>query len=721
MATQRKASDSLHMKARPRTRQAIVADPHASTTAGNYTKIKELKVHGSASVCLVRHTLRGGETLLLKEVACNGLSPTELKATLQEIAILENVSHPNIIALRDAFGHDLLDAEQQHHQMGQTLSLGIITEYLPGGDLQTLIQAKLDESQKSGRLTGVVPFPESTVVQWASQLGEALSYLHSTALLLHRDIKPQNIFLSADHQTVKLGDFGLSKILAHSKDMATSQVGTPLYMSPELCAGKEYDRGADLWALGCTLFEVMSLRPPWHEHARADGRMAGGLMGLLRLIMTSSLDVGSLRKHYSAELCAFLSSLLARKRKDRLVPMATLLARLKQPKAPPASWGLSAAATAALAAMEATEAAARSGGLSPTQDHTSTHSGSHPSSKAASRPASRPTSNPASRPTSRPASRPSSRPASPRVHSRPGSGPGSPPSSFVHRPTAVSVHELLELQRKTSSATPRGERDSATTATSPASISPSHTPHSGGSQCVSPGRGPGTATSEAHGAEKHAAADVLRRSFLRRSNERQALAAATAQAAAAESAAAAAAIAAAAPQLLRPRIAPMAAATAAAAAATPDARGKAKERGTREIEPTADALATANKGGVRAGKRATSAPKEQRGSRSQALRSSTFTEPSSAASAATSTAATRPPPLKKASNPQGSKLSKPRGASPAQASPRRGHSPLQRGGTSIASSPRVTRTSGAGNAVPIQPSNKAEVTFAADRAYANLV
>ena len=153
--------------------------------------------------------------LLLKEIGVNGLSSQEMRATLQEIEILSRISHPNVIALRDSFGW------RSYERNGQ--AIGIVTEYLAGGDLGSFIAARRAESK--GR--PIVPFPESKVVSWATQLGEALSYLHSTALLLHRDVKPANIFLSADKETAKLGDFGLSKLLAHTKDLAQTQVGTP--------------------------------------------------------------------------------------------------------------------------------------------------------------------------------------------------------------------------------------------------------------------------------------------------------------------------------------------------------------------------------------------------------------------------------------------------------------------------------------------------------------
>ena len=80
--------------------------------------------------------------------------------------------------------------------------------------------------------------------------------------MLHRDIKPQNIFLTADSQ-VRLGDFGISKTLNSSMSFASTFVGTPLYLSPELCEGVEYDSRSDVWSLGAVAFELASLQPPF--------------------------------------------------------------------------------------------------------------------------------------------------------------------------------------------------------------------------------------------------------------------------------------------------------------------------------------------------------------------------------------------------------------------------------------------------------------------------
>jgi NIMA (never in mitosis gene a)-related kinase len=86
-------------------------------------------------------------------------------------------------------------------------------------------------------------------VRDATQLLLCLDYLHSKKIL-HRDLKTKNIFMTKKLQ-VKLGDFGLSKMMGSQTDFAQSAVGTPYYLSPELCEGKPYNHKSDVWAIGC--------------------------------------------------------------------------------------------------------------------------------------------------------------------------------------------------------------------------------------------------------------------------------------------------------------------------------------------------------------------------------------------------------------------------------------------------------------------------------------
>jgi|TARA_B110000305_G_C19400706_1_gene619983 NIMA (never in mitosis gene a)-related kinase len=88
-----------------------------------------------------------------------------------------------------------------------------------------------------------------------------LGHIHKWNII-HRDIKPQNIFLSKDNEA-KIGDFGISKKLDNTLDMAKTQTGTPYYLSPEVCMGQKYDNKSDMWMLGCVLYELCTLSRPF--------------------------------------------------------------------------------------------------------------------------------------------------------------------------------------------------------------------------------------------------------------------------------------------------------------------------------------------------------------------------------------------------------------------------------------------------------------------------
>ena len=82
--------------------------------------------------------------------------------------------------------------------------------------------------------------------------------------LKNEDVKTQNIFI-AKNGILKLGDFGISRSLEYGEAKAQTSVGTPLFMPPEVCQGKEYDNKADVWALGVILYELITLKKPFES------------------------------------------------------------------------------------------------------------------------------------------------------------------------------------------------------------------------------------------------------------------------------------------------------------------------------------------------------------------------------------------------------------------------------------------------------------------------
>jgi serine/threonine-protein kinase len=93
------------------------------------------------------------------------------------------------------------------------------------------------------------------------QLCNGLAYAHGKKVV-HRDIKPANVFVSRD-KVVKLGDFGIARVLREIEIRQTDVRGTPLYMAPEQINGTNINHRADLYAVGCTLFELIAGRPPF--------------------------------------------------------------------------------------------------------------------------------------------------------------------------------------------------------------------------------------------------------------------------------------------------------------------------------------------------------------------------------------------------------------------------------------------------------------------------
>ena len=91
-----------------------------------------------------------------------------------------------------------------------------------------------------------------------------LNYMHQERIL-HRDIKAMNIFLKKDYE-VRIGDFGVAKMLNPQKSFANTIIGTPYYLSPELCEEKPYNEKNDVWALGCLLYEMCKQTQPFKSN-----------------------------------------------------------------------------------------------------------------------------------------------------------------------------------------------------------------------------------------------------------------------------------------------------------------------------------------------------------------------------------------------------------------------------------------------------------------------
>ena len=175
----------------------------------------------------------------LKKVKLKNLKEKEKNNSLNEIRILASIKSPFVISYKEAFITD------------EDKTLNLVMEYADGGDLYQKI--KLFKKKK-------LFFEEKDVWKIFIQITRGLKSLHELNIL-HRDFKSANIFLFEDG-AAKIGDLNVSKIL--NKSLGHTQTGTPYYASPEVWNNSPYDCKSDIWSLGCILYEMLTLNPPFH-------------------------------------------------------------------------------------------------------------------------------------------------------------------------------------------------------------------------------------------------------------------------------------------------------------------------------------------------------------------------------------------------------------------------------------------------------------------------
>ena len=174
----------------------------------------------------------------LKKVKLSNLKEKEKTNSLNEVRILASVKSKYVISYKEAF-FDEKDS-----------TLGIVMEFADNGDLYQKI---VEHKQKK------TFFEEIEIWKIFIQLVKGLKSLHDLNIL-HRDLKSANVFLFKNGQA-KLGDLNVSKVA--KRGLGYTQTGTPYYASPEVWKDLPYDNKSDIWSLGCVLYEMITLHPPF--------------------------------------------------------------------------------------------------------------------------------------------------------------------------------------------------------------------------------------------------------------------------------------------------------------------------------------------------------------------------------------------------------------------------------------------------------------------------
>lgn len=200
-----------------------------------YQIIKKLG-RGAAGDVFLGKNKSTGEQVALKEISTTVERPQITAETMKEVELMKSLVHPNVVGYIDSFK--------------DSGKLYIAMEYVDGGDLSKFIE------DRNGRLLS-----EEDVLKIFIQIVIGLKYIHDRKVV-HRDLKPQNIFMTRVG-VVKLGDFGVSKELTCTQDLCQTQIGTPYYLSPEVWNNEPYNTQTDIWAAGCILYELCTLKRPF--------------------------------------------------------------------------------------------------------------------------------------------------------------------------------------------------------------------------------------------------------------------------------------------------------------------------------------------------------------------------------------------------------------------------------------------------------------------------
>ncbi|KAK2947870.1 putative G2-specific protein kinase nim-1 [Blattamonas nauphoetae] len=243
----------------------------SNSSKNDYTFLRKIGqgAYGRVYLAIQKRTNR---TFVVKTMEC--MCDEEAEDASKEIGLLSSLHSPLIVGFEESFVHKE--------------SVFIVMEYCDSGDAGQLIR----RYRKENKL-----IPESKILDIFTHITFALRELHKQKVL-HRDIKSENVYLTTPG-VAKLGDFGVSRNLRHTFEMASTMTGTPFYMSPELLTGQLYNSKSDIWSLGVLFYELATLHVPFN---------ATNIPQLLQRIEDGEVD--ALPAQYSADMSELVINIL---------------------------------------------------------------------------------------------------------------------------------------------------------------------------------------------------------------------------------------------------------------------------------------------------------------------------------------------------------------------------------------------------------------------------
>ncbi|KAL4470324.1 hypothetical protein ABPG74_011935 [Tetrahymena malaccensis] len=178
-----------------------------------------------------------GKMYVIKEINMKFLDQKQKQDAVNEGNLLKHLESPYVVKYYDMF------IEQN--------DLYIVMEFCENGDLLQYIK-----KQKNQFIN------ENKIWLFFLQMLLGLHSIHQQKVL-HRDFKTMNIFLTKNSTEIRIGDLGVAKYLGDTNNLAKTMVGTPYYLSPEICEEKPYNEKSDIWSLGCILYELCTFKHPF--------------------------------------------------------------------------------------------------------------------------------------------------------------------------------------------------------------------------------------------------------------------------------------------------------------------------------------------------------------------------------------------------------------------------------------------------------------------------